>query len=1408
MGNAGSGKTSCWKTLAKAFTLNGNKTECKDLSPKAISSDDLYGRYINIQTREFKYGIISNIMKTMSTAVEKNQKWIILDGDLDANWIENMNSVMDDNKVLTLPNNDRIDLLPNMRMIFEIRDLRFATKATVSRAGILYISDEDGYQWKAYILSWTECQRFRRGVEKEIVSLFKLFLEPCLDFLKKSTRFVVAQVFQITFVISLCKMLEAYIDRKEACISFDPKKQTRGDDDSYPGLDMIFCFCTYWSCGAILTEKDGVDYRRNFSDWFKTTFKNYKFPNKGNIFDYFMYVDPDTKQVRPEEWTKKIPEIEYKPGENIKYVTVPTSDTVSVSEIMQVLLEVNHPSLLIGSAGCGKTQICKGMLEINKKMAESKNTTFSYVGMNFNYYTDTYMMQNVLITNTEKFSQKTFVPKGNPRLMAIFIDDLNMQQLDKCNTQNAIELVRQFMDYKHIYECSKMDLMEFMNIQFIAAMNPTAGSFNINPRLQRHFWICAIPFPSDNSLHTVYNFFLNGHFRNFNPATNIPDLIASRALVTGILNLHQKMTMKFRKSAVNFHYEFNIRHITGVFQGILMSTVDKFKDPEKVVKLWVHECDRVYGDRLVTPADLVNFRVELSEIAKRNFPKFNLARYFQEKSGEALVFCRFTQGHADNVYEIAAKINDVRDKSNIALNEYNESFANMDLVLFDDAVKHICRITRIITQASGHGLLVGVGGSGKQSLSKLSAFICQYNNIMIVISQDYKIANFKDDLQKMYNNTGSQEDNGYLFILTEGQIVDEKFMVPVNDLLSSGEINDLFNNDDKEAIVNKCRGACKSQTGKDSAIDVWNFFIGRVKKNLHMNVCFSPGDNLRSKARKFPAIVNSTVIDWFQPWPEEALYSVAKEKLKIELEDLPDKEYFESVVKFMPHSFRIVGDKSRDMFEIDRRYTYVTPKSFLELLKLFVSMYKSKIEVIVQNKSKYEIGLKKLIEAKEKIAQLEKELVIKKEEISKIKVIAEENDKKAREAAEIVGKEASKAEEEEKIVSEMKIKIQEESDMCQRDLDELKPIMDEAQQNAQKLNKADLDKVKSFKPAPPEIVFEILGAILLMIAGQVNDIIPIEVDAKKLPKKFEKNDKLKILNDAAGLQKALGNFLNLIKTFTVCDKNFENLISKQGDLFKVENREEKSLKSSRVSPAVGAMYEWMFCVYRFYDSAKTVEPKQRKVIEKKAELAEAVEKCDKIVAQVTELKTKLEEVMEIKRKAENELSSAAAEEQECKDKLDLAKRFINALGSSSSRWESNIKDFNEQLNLIIGDILIASAFVSYCGPFPKKYRVGIKQSFTDFAMGNNIPMSKDANDPLKILTNDAEKATWNNQKLPADPVSIENASILTNSERWSLMIDPQLQGIKWIKDKEESNKLQVMRMNDKSNILIKNRTDS
>jgi len=109
-----------------------------------VNTNEFYG-VVHIQTREWIDGLFSCKLRDYSKEQDTNPKWIILDGDLDANWIESMNSVMDDNKLLTLASNERITLKGHMKLIFEIRNLNHATPATVSRAGILYISDDDGY---------------------------------------------------------------------------------------------------------------------------------------------------------------------------------------------------------------------------------------------------------------------------------------------------------------------------------------------------------------------------------------------------------------------------------------------------------------------------------------------------------------------------------------------------------------------------------------------------------------------------------------------------------------------------------------------------------------------------------------------------------------------------------------------------------------------------------------------------------------------------------------------------------------------------------------------------------------------------------------------------------------------------------------------------------------------------------------------------------------------------------------------------------------------------------------------------------------------------------------------------------------------------------------------------------------
>ena len=162
-------------------------------------------------------------------------------------------------------------------------------------------------------------------------------------------------------------------------------------------------------------------------------------------------------------------------------------------------------------------------------------------------------------------------------------------------------------------------------------------------------------------------------------------------------------------------------------------------------------------------------------------------------------------------------------------------------------------------------------------------------------------------------------------------------MVFINDLLASGEIADLFPPEDVDGIVNAVRAAAKGEGIIDTAANCWKFFIDRVRTNLHMCICFSPvGEDFRTRSRKFPALINSTVIDWFHPWPYDALLSVAAKFL--EEVEFPTEEVRASVVKFMPYSFELVDKMSARIKDQERRFIYTTPKSFLELIALFKSM--------------------------------------------------------------------------------------------------------------------------------------------------------------------------------------------------------------------------------------------------------------------------------------------------------------------------------------------------------------------------------------------------------------------------------------------------------------------------------------
>ena len=280
-----------------------------------------------------------------------------------------------------------------------------------------------------------------------------------------------------------------------------------------------------------------------------------------------------------------------------------------------------------------------------------------------------------------------------------------------------------------------------------------------------------------------------------------------------------------------------------------------------------------------------------------------------------------------------------------------------------------------------------------------------------------------------------------MFLFTEGQITNERFLVSINDLLSSGEIADLFPAEDVDNIVNAVRSAVKGEGLIDNKDNCWKFFMDRVRKNLHMSLCFSPvGDDFRNRAKKFPALINNTVIDWFHEWPQEALLSVA-DKFLAET-DMPSEEVRQAIVRFMPFSFTTVGKFSKMIKEVERRYVYTTPKSFLELVKLFKSMLEKKMLYLEEERTKFEIGVGKLKDTEEAVAVIEAELTVKSVEVEASKKEANEQATVVGAEKEIVDAKAAEASVEAAKANKIADEVNTLLSSVQKDLDAAEPLVE------------------------------------------------------------------------------------------------------------------------------------------------------------------------------------------------------------------------------------------------------------------------------------------------------------------------------------------------------------------------------
>ncbi|XP_004521647.2 dynein heavy chain 2, axonemal [Ceratitis capitata] len=1351
IGNTGTAKTVTWKCLQGAFVrMNANKHPgweaviVHPVNPKALNLAELYGEY-NLATGEWLDGVLSSIMRVICADEDLTQKWLLFDGPVDAVWIENMNSVMDDNKILTLVNSERITMPAQVSLLFEVADLAVASPATVSRCGMVY-NDYNDWGWRPYVNSWLARQKIPEYV-KLVREYFDQYLDKVLEFKRQRCKEIV-KTNQLNVVMSMCKLLEAFATKQNGIVP--------GNIDVLETMSKLwFLFSLIWSVCATVDE----DSRNRVDSYIREL--DSSFPIKDTVYDY--YVDPVHGTLMP--WESMLSD-SWKYDESLPFykIIVPTVDTVRYEYLVSKLLQEEHPVMLVGNVGTGKTSTAVSVMD-----ACDKNK-YTVLSINISAQTTAAGLQESIENRTEKRTKTFFVPIGGKRMIC-FMDDFNMPAKDTYGSQPPLELIRQWIDYKYWFNRRNQQKIYVQNTLLMAAMGPPGGGRQvISPRTQSRFVIINMTFPTEATIMRIFGTMLQQKLKPF--ANDIREIALKVTSCT--IDLYNAVVARMLPTPAKSHYLFNLRDISKIFQGLLRGHHEAQTKRSMFLRLWVHEAFRVFSDRLIDDLDQGWFINEMNNI----LGKYMEITYHSLCPNKIVpIFGDFmsNQGYYEDL-----PFEDLRKYINRQMEEYNNfpGMANMNLVFFKEAIEHVTRAVRVISQPRGHVLNIGIGGSGRQALVRLAAFICEFGTFSIEVTKKYKTNEFKEDLKNLYKVTGIKQ-RGTVFLFSNEQVAESSFLEILNNMLSTGEAN-LFKSDEFEELKTELERPAKKAGIQFTTESLYNFFMQNVRENMHISLAMSPiGEDFRSYIRQYPALINNTSPNWFRLWPQEALLEVAQKflagfKINVSVPGKEDEKHRDSLIlttedrlqKAVAYVFSVihssVAQMSVQMLAEVKRHNYVTSPNYLELVSGFKALLENKRFEVSSSANKLRNGLSKIQETQEKVSIMSEELKISSEQV---KILAKE----CEEFIAIIEIQKAEATDQKEKVDAEAIIIRQEEVVCldlaataQADLDVVMPMIDAAIKALDALSKKDVAEVKSYG-RPPMKIEKVMEAVLILLGKE-----PTWENAKK------------VLGEV--------NFLNDLKNFDrdhVTDKTLKRI-----GLY-TKNPELEPDKVAIVSVACKSLMQWIMAIENYAKVYRIVAPKQEKLdnamrslAEKQAMLAAAMKKLEELNAAIAELYRQLNEKTEL-------LNELRIKEERLRKQLERAIILVESLSGERERWIETVASLDLAFEKLPGDCLLATAFTSYLGPFDTKYREILVEKWIGLIVSNQIPCT----DEMKITLFLSDAVTireWNIQGLPADDFSTENGVIVMGGQRWPLIIDPQSQANTWIKNFEANNDLKVI----------------